>query len=1482
VSGHSTALALRGAKGSSAPYDAPDSLRSTQRAEIVDLLGEGQIGGLVNGLKSIYLDGVPVENADGTRNFAEFVYQLTLGGPTGETPHVFGDVQTEIGVGVTVLAAVPVVRTVADTTADAVRVTITIPQLTQQQPNGDRVGASVEYKIEAQSAGGGYQPRWTETITGKATSPYSRAVIIPLTDLGPAPWDIRLTRITADSASSDLVNALAWSSYTVISGVKMLYRNSAVARIVFDAKNFSSIPSRWYDVMGVSDWDIPVNYDPRARTVAGSWNGTFKQDWTNNPAWVVYNLVQHPRYGLGQYVAQLPDKWTLYQLALWCDAPLPDGRGGTEPRYSVNAVILEQSEALRLLQEICSVFRGVLMHGGATLTVTWDAPGTPVASYAPANVVDGLFTYADGSSAAKKTSCTCWYTDRSQAARRIPVTWDDNDLVAKYGLRNFEINPIGVATPGQALRMAKWALYTSHYEEQTVSFRVGAEGPVRRLGEIFQVTDPAETGERLGGRLQAATTTAVTLDAPVTLVGGETYTLWVTQPHATDPARLVTEGRTVTTSAGTTAALTVSPAFSAAPVVGTVWLLEGSNVAPTLWRYVAITETRGENGGVEYDVLGVRHEPGKFDLIEANQPLTPRPTRRLPYGAPPVASITITETVYFDGQGNAHARVTVSWPMPAQGLRYVLTWRVDNGPWSTLPPTSANTLDFDDLQPGVYEVQVQSLNALGQISLPTTATAILVGDQSRPDDVAGLAYQIVPGGLRLSWQPDTQPGYSRTRLSYGATFGTSVFFWEGASTDFVVVPPADGTYMVWAVHVNRRDVPSLVPASIEVPYVALATEPETVYVEYSVDGATLWHTTFTTGDLFARWKVGVAGAWQGPFRIVGETGAGGDYVDFIFRRSATQPATPTGDNPALWFDAPPAANGDPLWASTGTKTAAGVLVGVWSTPVQIEGAAGAPGTAYWLLASAGAVTKSIANTFTPSVLTLQGVSQSGAGAPVLYAGRFTIALSTDGSTYGADVYTSAGDETSTTYTVTGSTTKLIRVRLWQAGGTTAGLDEMVIPIVSDGAAGSAGLDGLTFVFPNASHTLPADNSGNVTSYGGSGSTLQVYEGSTPLIYNTSLGLGNGRFVPGTPTVSPAASITVGSFSGAGSTTLTMGQHAGASAAQDVIQVTIPLTIRRLNGTDVTASVTQTLSKSKQGAPGSTGGTGQTGQSNHRVYKAVTIGSPPATPGNTTSGATPAGWSATPLTLTSGQEQYQSDGTTPAGSTTTTWSTPYPSYLKVGSLSAITANLGSVTAGSITGTATINITGSAKFDGVNSAISIPDPFNSPSTLSRTIATIVNSGGSSQIGLYGVSTTSGSWGVYGYNSSAGAGSSGVQGFGYYGVRGVSSAAGAGVYGGTTGTSGSSGVHGDAGGTGSWAVTAKADGFGQGGDALRVLGRAQFSDRITSTLSGNVVPIVLPVVSAKPAAIAGGVCIHNTLGLIFSDGTSWYGPSGGIVVV
>lgn len=446
--------------------------------------------------------------------------------------------------------------------------------------------------------------------------------------------------------------------------------------------------------------------------------------------------------------------------------------------------------------------------------------------------------------------------------------------------------------------------------------------------------------------------------------------------------------------------------------------------------------------------------------------------------------------------GTIVARAWVQWTQSTdafvlQGGRIEIGWKTDDADdWQVAPALTGDAINtylgpMPDAR--VVLIRVRPVNASGRSGAWTTITTTVLGKSAAASDVTGLAYVIKPGQVAMTWNPCTDLDYAVTELREGATWAAGTLLWSGAAREYQHPRPPNGTYTVWAAHQDTSGNYSATPASISVTVddsIDAGTVGDSVYVEWSVDGSTAWHATFAAGDLFARWKVGVAGAWQGPFRVVGETGAAGDYTDFIFKRSATQPATPTGNTPAGWADAPPAADGNPLWASTARKTDAGVVVGVWGTPVKIEGAPGADGKA-----------------------------------------------------------------------------------------------------------------AITVVMPNANVTVPADNSGAVTSWANSGFTLQVWEGGTQLIYNTVLGLGNGRFVPGSPTISPAGALTLGSTSGPGSNTLTYSNHSSSGSTASVtgtIQITWPLTVRRADGTDVSLSFTQNITKSVKGADGTNGTNGANG------------------------------------------------------------------------------------------------------------------------------------------------------------------------------------------------------------------------------------------------------------------------------------------------
>ena len=717
----------RGGKGGGhTPKEDRDSLRSTQIADVVDLISEGECEGLVDGLKSVYLDGVPIENPDGSRNFSSVEFAWTAGTQGQAALPGTGGVQSERPVGVQVEHATPIVRTITNGNIDTVRVTIMVPQLSRQDmDDGDLHGSSFEWAIDVQSNGGGFVQKYSRVVDGKTMSAYTKSVLVPLK--GGAPYDIRVRRITADSTSSATVNAFHWLSYTEIQSLKLRYPNSALAKLRIDAQQFSRIPVRSFRWKGVR-MQVPTNYNPVTRAYTGTWDGTFKIAWTNNPAWVLNMLITHPRFGLGAFVdPAFCNKWALYKIGQYCDGLVSDGRGGTEPRFTCNAVLSTREEAFKVLRDFSAIFRGLVYWGNAAIEFSQDAPQEPELLYTPANVLDGDFNYEDASDKAMHSVFIAYWTDLSQQGKNVPEVYAPNDLIARYGVRELSLQLIGCTSRGQAARMCRWAAYSEQHEGTLVSFTVGSDGQVAAPGKVFKIADPGEAGERLGGRIKSATTGSLVLDAPLTLNPGETYSVTVVQPVAGQQLGTVTETRTITTPSGvTTDTLAVSPSFSVVPTAGHIWVVQSGAIAATTWRCLGVKEIVGKN---QFAISAIAHNPSKFAAIEEGLALAELPVSRLKAVVAPPTSLSLVETVFTDGTTNK-SRVTASWVPSAPNLSHDVMWRRDNDWWQRLPTTTAQSVDIGPLEPGVYHVQVTSTNALGNVSLAAQASITVAGGPS--------------------------------------------------------------------------------------------------------------------------------------------------------------------------------------------------------------------------------------------------------------------------------------------------------------------------------------------------------------------------------------------------------------------------------------------------------------------------------------------------------------------------------------------------------------------------------------------------------------------------------------------------------------------------------------------------------------------------------------------------------------------------------
>lgn len=738
--------AIRGAggggKGGGSQHvasEAPNSLRSVQYARIIDVVSEGEIEGLVNGLKSIYLDDTPIQNADGSNNFTGVTMVARNG--TQDQAYVpgFPAVESETAVSTEVTAAASVTRSISNANVNAVRVTISVPQLTfQNTQNGDISGTSVEIAVDVQANGGGFVQQMADTISGKTTSRYQRSYRIELT--GSPPWDVRVRRVTADSVQSNLADKTFWDSYTEIIDAKLAYPNSALVALMVSSEQFKGIPKRGYEIKGIRV-QVPSNYNPSTRVYTGVWDGTFSVAWTDNPAWCFYDLLENDRYGLGEFIqaAQI-DKWTLYQIGQYCDELVSNGFGGTEPRFTCNLYLQTREEAYRVIVNFSSIFRSIVYWMAGAITAVQDAPSDPVALFTAANVIDGKFTYSGSSRRTRHTVALVSWNDPADRYRQKIEYVEDHDGIDTYGVLQTEMVAMGCTSRGQAHRIGKWLLYSERMETETVSFRTGLDGVLAAPGQVIKTADPARAGVRMGGRIMSATTTVISLDSSVTIDAGQSYTLWCVMPDGT------VESRSVSSAPGQASTLVVATAYSDTPQALSVWLLASTNVEAESWRVISVVEA--EKSQIEFSALAYR--PEKYDAVEQDLILEPLSVSTVTVLPASPTNISITESLYLITPVIVGTRVTVSWS--GQAFYYIVEYsRDDDNPVSVT--TSETSIDIQPAQPGIYIISVIAVNALGLRSAPAPFSKTVFGLTAPPEDVTGFQLAALSGYAYLTWDP---------------------------------------------------------------------------------------------------------------------------------------------------------------------------------------------------------------------------------------------------------------------------------------------------------------------------------------------------------------------------------------------------------------------------------------------------------------------------------------------------------------------------------------------------------------------------------------------------------------------------------------------------------------------------------------------------------------------------------------------------------
>ena len=499
------------------PVEDPNTLRSNTVIALLDLVSEGPIEGLVDGLKSVYLDDTPVENADGSMNFNGVSIDQRTGEPDQAIIQGFDDIVTSHSANVELTDTVTGTFTVTDSNVDAVKIRVRVPQLYEIKSNGDQVKYQIPYKIEMQTSVTAYAVILNRTIEGKTVAGYEEERWFQLPP-GEDPWTFRISRRNAPSTSVGIQDAIFFVGYTEIIEERINYRNSSIYGMRANIEQFGTrAPRRSYDIRGLKIV-IPSNYDPDTRIYTGMWDGTFSTAWTDNPAWVVYDLLSSNRYGLGEllptsFLTQI--KWQLYTISQYCDGLVPDGVGGMEPRFTFNGVINTKKDALGALLAVVSNFRAMLYWSSGGLYLSQDAPKDPTRIVTKANVKDGLFTYEGSALGTRHTVAHVRWNDPKDGYRIATEIVEDQDAIRRYGYRVKTIHAIGCTSRGQANRDGKRLLFSEVNETEIVSYSAGFDHADTAPGEIIQVADEDRAGVRLGGRVLSRNGRTLTLDADV-------------------------------------------------------------------------------------------------------------------------------------------------------------------------------------------------------------------------------------------------------------------------------------------------------------------------------------------------------------------------------------------------------------------------------------------------------------------------------------------------------------------------------------------------------------------------------------------------------------------------------------------------------------------------------------------------------------------------------------------------------------------------------------------------------------------------------------------------------------------------------------------------------------------------------------------------------------------------------------------------------
>ncbi|WP_426726058.1 host specificity protein J, partial [Enterobacter cloacae complex sp. 289A7] len=757
-----TSNPIRGRKGGSSssrtPTEQPDDLQSVAKAKILVALGEGEFAGQLTA-KDIYLDGTPLENADGSQNFSGVAWEFRPGTQAQKYIQGIPGTENEISVGTEVSSTTAWTHTFTNTLLSAVRLRLKWPSLFKQEDDGDLVGNSINYAVDLQTDGGTWQTVLNTSVTGKTTSGYERSHRIDLPQAG-STWTVRLRKLTPDANSAKIGDTMTLESYTEVIDAKLRYPNTALLYIEFDSSQFNgSIPQIACEPRG-RVIRVPDTYDPETRTYSGTWQGAFKWAWTDNPAWIFYDLVVSDRFGLGnRLTAANIDKWTLYQVAQYCDQPVPDGKGGsgTEPRYTCNVYVQERNDAYTVLRDFAAIFRGMTYWGGDQIVALADMPRDVDYSYTRANVVDGRFTYSGSTTNNRYTTALVSWSDPGNAYADAMEPVFEQELVARFGTNQLEITAIGCTRQSEANRKGRWGILTNN-KDRIVSFSVGLDGRIPQPGHIIAVADELLSGKVMGGRISAVNGRVITLDRDSAAAPGSR--LMVNLPSGASQSRTIqsVNGR----------AVTVTTAYSETPAVESVWIVESDELYAQQYRVISVTD----NNDGTFSISGAMHDPDKYARIDTGAIIDQRPISVIPPGNQSPPSNIVISSFSVVQQNISVETMRVSWDQAQNAIAYEAQWRRNDGNWVNVPRSSTTSFDVPGIYAGRYLVRVRAINA-AEISSGWgySEEKTLTGKVGNPPKPVGfIASDNVVFGIELSWGfPANTDDTLKTEIQYSLT-----------------------------------------------------------------------------------------------------------------------------------------------------------------------------------------------------------------------------------------------------------------------------------------------------------------------------------------------------------------------------------------------------------------------------------------------------------------------------------------------------------------------------------------------------------------------------------------------------------------------------------------------------------------------------------------------------------------------------------------